>query len=176
MQKEFRVGSIIKPHGVHGEFKVFSTTEDNARFKKLKDVIIRKGDKEFNAEVVSAKASDTDVILKIKGYDTPESIEPLRRADIFVTRENAIELEEGEYFVADLLGLKVYYDKNDDGDYSTYLGELTDVLQTGANDVYVVTDESGKDILIPVIDDCIKKVDIVEEYAHVHLLPGLLDL
>ncbi len=175
MEKEFKIGAIIKPHGVHGEFKVYSTTDDNQRFKKLKTVIVRTGKEEFTAKVVSAKASDTDVILKLEGYDTPESVEKLRKAELYVTREHAVKLNKNEYFVADLIGLTVL-----DIDEGKMLGTLTDVLQTGANDVYEVTipdgESDGKKVLIPAIRECIKAVDIEAGKMEVHLLPGLLDL
>ncbi|MCR5344960.1 MAG: ribosome maturation factor RimM [Lachnospiraceae bacterium] len=171
MEKEFKIGAIIKPHGVHGEFKVYSTTDDNQRFKKLKNVIVRTAKDEFTAKVVSVKASDTDVILKIEGYDTPESIEKLRKAELFVTRDNAVKLKKDEYFVADLIGLKVT-----DTDTGNVLGTLTDVLQTGANDVYEVTMSEEKKVLIPAIKECIISVDVEAGNMEVHLLPGLLDL
>ncbi len=171
MEKEFKIGEIIKPHGVHGEFKVYSTTDDNERFKKLKNVIVRTAKDEFTAKVVSVKASDTDVILKIEGYDTPEAIEKLRKAELFVTRDNAVKLKKNEYFVADLIGLKVT-----DTDTGDELGILTDVLQTGANDVYEVTMSEEKKVLIPAIKECIRSVDIEAGNMEVHLLPGLLDL
>ncbi|MBQ1871162.1 MAG: 16S rRNA processing protein RimM [Lachnospiraceae bacterium] len=171
MEKEFKIGAIIKPHGVHGEFKVYSTTDDNQRFKKLKNVIVRTAKEEFTAKVVSVKASDTDVILKIEGYDTPESIEKLRKAELFVTRDNAVKLKKDEYFVADLIGLKVT-----DTDTGNILGTLTDVLQTGANDVYEVTMSEEKKVLIPAIKGCIISVDVEAGNMEVHLLPGLMDL
>lgn len=171
MEKEFKIGAIIKPHGVHGEFKVYSTTDDNERFKKLKNVIVRTAKDEFTAKVVSVKASDTDVIIKIEGYDTPEAIEKLRKAELFVTRDNAVKLKKNEYFVADLIGLKVT-----DIDTGDELGILTDVLQTGANDVYEVTMSEEKKVLIPAIKECIRSVDIEAGNMEVHLLPGLLDL
>ena len=171
MEKEFKIGAIIKPHGVHGEFKVYSTTDDNQRFKKLKNVIVRTAKEEFTAKVVSVKASDTDVILKIEGYDTPESIEKLRKAELFVTRDNAVKLKKDEYFVADLIGLKVT-----DTDTGNILGTLTDVLQTGANDVYEVTMSEEKKVLIPAIKECIISVDVEAGNMEVHLLPGLMDL
>lgn len=171
MEKEFKIGAIIKPHGVHGEFKVYSTTDDNQRFKKLKNVIVRTAKEEFTAKVVSVKASDTDVILKIEGYDTPESIEKLRKAELFVTRDNAVKLKKDEYFVADLIGLKVT-----DTDTGNVLGTLTDVLQTGANDVYEVTISEEKKVLIPAIKECIISVNVEAGNMEVHLLPGLMDL
>ena len=110
------------------------------------------------------------VILKFEGYDHIEDIEKYKGKDLWIRREQAVKLEEGEYFIADLIGLAV---KAEDGQS---LGRLKDVLKTGANDVYVVEMDSGKELLIPVIPDCIIKVDLDSGEVIVHLLDGLLDL
>ncbi|MBQ3968609.1 MAG: 16S rRNA processing protein RimM, partial [Lachnospiraceae bacterium] len=109
------------------------------------------------------------VILKIKEIPDRNAAELLRNAELYVDRENAIELSEGEYFIADLIGLDVYTDED------KKLGSLYDVLKTGANDVYVIKTDEGKEILIPVIEDCIKKVDLEAKRVTVHLLKGLLE-
>jgi 16S rRNA processing protein RimM len=110
------------------------------------------------------------VILKFKGIDNINDVEKYRRARLLVTRENAVPLEENEYFIADLIGLSVTTDEGEG------LGTITDVLQTGANDVYVVTTPDKKEILVPAIRDCIQSVDLEKKEMRVHLLPGLRDL
>ena len=110
------------------------------------------------------------VILKFKGYDNINDVERFRKKSLYVTRENAVKLKKNEYFIADLIGLKVTSDEGED------LGELTDVLQTGANDVYVISKEGADDILLPAIRDCVKQVDIEGGAMQVHLLDGLRDL
>jgi 16S rRNA processing protein RimM len=95
--------------------------------------------------------------------------EPLRQAKLFVTRENAVELGENEYFIADLIGLRATSDEGEE------LGTITDVLQTGANDVYVIGSEGTADLLVPAIKDCIKNVDLEQGVMTIHLLPGLKD-
>ena len=97
-------------------------------------------------------------------------VEMFRKKSLYVTRENAVKLKKNEYFIADLIGLKVISDEGED------LGELTDVLQTGANDVYVISKEGADDILLPAIKDCVKQVDIEGGTMQVHLLDGLRDL
>jgi 16S rRNA processing protein RimM len=110
------------------------------------------------------------VILKFKGIDNINDVEKYRKKSLYVTRENAVKLKRNEYFIADLIGHKVTSDEGED------LGTLTDVLQTGANDVYVISKEGVDDILVPAIRDCIQDVDIAGEQMMIHLLPGLREL
>jgi 16S rRNA processing protein RimM len=170
MEQFFRVGVITTTHGVHGEVKVFPTTDDPQRFKKLKQVILDNGKEQRELEIISVKFFKNLVILKFKGLDNINDVEKYKKADLLVTRKNAVPLKEGEYFIADLIGLKATSDEGED------LGILTDVIQTGANDVYVFSKEGMQDLLVPKIPDCIKDVNIEEGTILVHLLPGLRDL
>jgi 16S rRNA processing protein RimM len=170
MEQFFRVGAITTTHGVHGEVKVFPTTDDPQRFKKLKQVILDNGKEQRELEITSVKFFKNLVILKFKGLDNINDVEKYKKADLLVTRKNAVPLKEGEYFIADLIGLKATSDEGED------LGILTDVIQTGANDVYVFSKEGMQDLLVPKIPDCIKDVNIEEGTILVHLLPGLRDL
>jgi 16S rRNA processing protein RimM len=169
MEDLLQVGAIIKAHGVRGEVKVFPTTDDPARFKDLKTVILDTGKEKRELEITGVKFFKNLVILKFKGLDSMNEVENLRQAKLFVTRENAVELSENEYFIADLIGLGVTSDEGE------ALGEISDVLQTGANDVYVISREGRADILIPAIKECILNVDIAAGEMKVHLLPGLVD-
>ena len=164
-----QVGAITSTHGIKGEVKVFPTTDDPNRFKKLKNVILDTDKELIVLEVSGVKFFKQFVILKFKGINDINDIEKYKGKKLLVTRENAVELEEGEYFIADLIGLKVVTDEGNE------LGELTDVLQTGANDVYEVTMNNGKEVLIPAIKDCILGVDLNEGVMKVHLLKGLID-
>ena len=164
-----QVGAITSTHGIKDEVKVFPTTDDPNRFKVLKEVILDTDKELIELEIASVKFFKQFVILKFKGINDINDIEKYKGKKLLVTRENAVELEEGEYFIADLIGLKVV---TDDG---SELGELTDVLQTGANDVYEVKMNNGKDVLIPAIKDCILNVDLNERVMRVHLLKGLID-
>jgi 16S rRNA processing protein RimM len=150
--------------------KVFPTTDDVSRFKKLKQVILDDGRQQLEMKIASVKFFKNMVILKFKGIDNINDVEKYRRARLLVTRENAVPLEENEYFIADLIGLSVTTDEGEG------LGTITDVLQTGANDVYVVTTPDKKEILVPAIRDCIQSVDLEKKEMRVHLLPGLRDL
>ena len=171
MDDMLRVGVISSTHGVRGEVKVYPTTDDVNRFKKLKTVILDLGrGEQMTLNIESVKFFKNMVILKFKGYDNINDVEMFRKKSLYVTRENAVKLKKNEYFIADLIGLKVISDEGED------LGELTDVLQTGANDVYVISKEGADDILLPAIKDCVKQVDIEGGTMQVHLLDGLRDL
>ena len=171
MDDMLRVGVISSTHGVRGEVKVYPTTDDVNRFKKLKTVILDLGrGEQMTLNIESVKFFKNMVILKFKGYDNINDVEMFRKKSLYVTRENAVKLKKNEYFIADLIGLKMISDEGED------LGELTDVLQTGANDVYVISKEGADDILLPAIKDCVKQVDIEGGTMQVHLLDGLRDL
>lgn len=170
MDKLLQVGVIATTHGVRGEVKVFPTTDDVSRFQTLKQVILDTGKEKIELEISGVKFFKNMVILKFKGIDDINEVEQYRKKSLYVTRENAVELAENEYFIADLIGLAVTSDEGED------LGEVKDVLQTGANDVYVIGREDGVDILLPAIRDCVKQVDVEGGSMTVHLLPGLREL
>ena len=169
MENLLRVGVITSTHGVRGEVKVFPTTDDPQRFKKLKKVILDDGKQQRELEVASVKFFKNMVILKFKEFDNINDVEKFKQADLLVTRENAVKLKPGEYFIVDLIGLKGISDEGED------LGELTDVIQTGANDVYVFSKEGQPDLLVPKIPLCVKEISLEEGTVLVHLLPGLRD-
>lgn len=170
MEQKFQVGIFSSTHGVHGEFKVFPTTDDVKRFKQLKKVIMDTGKTSFVAEIENVKFFKQFAILKIKGYDTLNDIEPLKGSTLWVNREDAVKLQKDEYFVADLEGLTVVTDEGNT------LGVLEEVLPTGANDVYVVKNDEGREYYLPAIKECILKVDMKAEVITVHMMPGLEEL
>lgn len=169
MEDLLRVGVIANTHGIRGEVKVFPTTDEKERFKDLKKVILDMGKEQKVLEIQSVRFFKNLVILKFKGIDNINDIEMCKGKDLLVTREDAVPLEEGEYFIADLLDLDVYSDEDEK------IGVLYDVMQTGANDVYVVKTEEGKEILLPAIDECILDIDLEESRMTVHIMEGLLD-
>lgn len=169
MVEEFQIGVITQTHGIKGEVKVFPTTDDVKRFKRLEKVTIDSGKKRFEAEIESVKFFKQFVILKFKGFDTIEDIQPYKQAKLLVDREHAVRLRKDEYFVADLIGTKVVSDEG------TELGVMTDVIETGANDVYVVKNSEGEETLFPAIKDCVKEVDLENGIITLHVMDGLLD-
>ncbi len=169
MEQLLRVGVISSTHGVRGEVKVYPTTDDVNRFKKLKKVVLDTGREYIDLEISGVKFFKNMVILKFKGIDNINDIEKYKGKDLLVHREDAVALEENENYVADLIDLKVVTDAG------KVLGILTEVMETGANDVYVVETEDGQELLLPAIRDCILDVDLDEEVMTVHILPGLFD-
>lgn len=169
MEDLLQVGVIASTHGLKGEVKVFPTTDDVNRFKKLKNCILDTGKVKLDVEIESCKFFKQFAILKFKGFDDINKIEVYKKCNLYVTRENAVKLDKDEYFVGDMIGASVIDDKDQ------ILGLLTDVLSTGANDVYVVETPDKKEILIPAIKQCILSVDIEKQIIIVHLLEGLVD-
>lgn len=170
MENLLQVGVITTTHGVRGEVKVFPTTDDAARFKKLKQVILDTGKEHLALEIAGVKFFKNMVILKFKGYDNINDVETWRQRDLLITRDQAVELKEDEYFITDLIGLTVVNEEE------AVLGRVKDVLKTGANDVYVVELTGGKELLLPAIKDCILNVDLEGGRMKVHVLDGLMDL
>ena len=164
------VGIITSTHGVRGEVKVYPTTDDPRRFRRLKEVVLDTGKEKMNLEIEGVKFFKQFVILKFKGLDNINDIEKYRQKSLYVTRKNAVRLQRDEYFIADLIGLKV---QDEDG---KELGTVKDVIETGANDVYEVEMADGKSLLLPAIKQCILNVDVENGTMQVHVLEGLLDL
>ena len=170
MEQRFKVGEIANTHGIRGEVKVYPTTDDVNRFKKLKHCILDTGKEEILLEVTSCKFFKQFAILKFKEFDSINDVERYKHCGLYVEREHAVKLQKDEYYIADLIGCKVY---NED---DTLLGELKEVIETGANDVYLVNTTEGKELLIPALKECILAIDVEKAYIKVHLLDGLLDL
>ena len=170
MEDLLQVGIITSTHGVRGEVKVYPTTDDPRRFRRLKEVVLDTGREKLNLEIEGVKFFKQFVILKFKGLDNINDIEKYRQKSLYVTRKNAVRLRRDEYFIADLIGLKV---QDEDG---KELGTVKDVIETGANDVYEVEMADGKSLLLPAIKQCILNVDVENGMMQVHVLEGLLDL
>ena len=169
MEQMLRVGVITSTHGVRGEVKVFPTTDDAKRFKTLKKVILD-GREPLELSIEQVKFFKNMVILKFKGYDNINDVETWRQRDLLITRDQAVELKEDEYFITDLIGLTVVNEEE------VVLGRVKDVLETGANDVYVDELTGGKELLLPAIKDCILNVELEGGRMKVHVLDGLMDL
>lgn len=169
MEERLQVGVIASTHGVRGEVKVFPTTDDVRRFKKLKEVILDTGKENRILEIEQVKFFKQFAILKFKGIDTLEEVEKYRRKSLYVTRENAVRLSRDEYFIADLIGIQVLDETGEE------LGELEDVIETGANDVYQIKMNDGRQLLLPAIRQCVLEVDVEAGFMRIHILEGLLD-
>ena len=169
MEDILRVGVITTTHGLRGEVKVFPTTDDPKRFKKLKEVLLDTGKERRKLQVESVRFQKNLVILKFKEFNNINDVEQYKKCDLYVSRKNAVKLEENENFIVDLIGLHVVLE---DG---TEFGIMKDVLQTGANDVYILEMLDGREVLLPAIPECILDVDLDSETMTIHLMKGLLD-
>lgn len=164
-----QVGILSSTHGVRGEIKVFPTTDDVKRFKKNKEYILGTKNGTMDVRVESVKFFKQFVILKFEGIDTLDDILVYKGCSLYVNRAHAVKLQKDEYFIADLIGVEVF-DEDDN-----YIGKLTDVLETGANDVYEITTEDDKVYLFPAIKECIKKVDMDNRKITAYVMPGLME-
>jgi 16S rRNA processing protein RimM len=170
MTDRFQVGVIASTHGLQGEVNVFPTTEDPSRFKKLKKVTLhtQRGE-EIELDVVSARFFKKFVIVKFKQFNNINEVEKFRGCELTIDRSDAIKLAPGEYYCADLIGLAIVDEEGKE------LGTLTEILQTGANDVYEMTlKDSEEKIYIPAIKECVKKIDVDEKKIVIHVMEGLL--
>ena len=170
MEQYFRVGVFANTHGIRGEIKVYPTTDDVSRFRDLKEVILDTKKEPIPLEVEGVKFFKNMVILKFKGIDNINDIEKYKGCDLLVSRENAVPLEEGEFYLADIMGMPVIDEEERE------LGVIREVLQTGANDVYIIQKKRGGEILLPAIPSCILDIDFENNRTKVHLMPGLEEL
>ncbi len=169
MEDFFQVGVITATHGLKGEVKVFPTTDDPKRFKRLKEVTLDTGKERLQLEIEGVKFFKQFVILKFRGIDNINDVEKYRRASLLVARKDAVRLQKDEYFIADLMGLKV---RDEDG---AEIGVLKNVIETGANDVYVIEMGDGRELLLPAIKQCVLEVDVEAGFIRIHIMEGLLD-
>ena len=170
MDDLLKVGINTNTHGRRGEVKVFPTTDDAKRFLDLDAVILDTKTEKKTVEIETVRFFKNMVILKMKGFDHINDVEKLRKAELYVTREQAVPLGENEYFIADLIGLCAVSDEGE------ALGKVADVIQTGANDIYVIRRPETSDLLVPAIRQCVREVDLKNRSITVHLLPGLREL
>lgn len=168
MEDFFRIGVITSTHGLKGEVKVFPTTDDVNRFKKLKKCILRTPKGDIEVEKNSCKFFKNMVILSFKEFKDINEIEKYKNCELYVSREDAMPLDDDEFYIADIIGMEVWEEDKK-------LGELEDVLQTGANDVFSVRLLDGKELLIPVIKQCVLDIDYDAGRVNVKLMKGMLD-
>ena len=168
MEDLLKVGVITTTHGVRGEAKVYPTTDEPERFLELDYVLLDTGRELQKLEIKNVKFFKNLVILKFKGVDNINDIEKYKGRDLWIPREEGQELEEDEYYIADLLGMSVVLEDGQE------FGTLKDVMETGANDVYVVEDAKGEEILLPAIRECILDVDVEKNVMTIHLMKGLI--
>ena len=167
MEELLKVGTITTTHGIRGEVKVFPTT-DEGRFEELEFVYLDTGREKRRLEIEGIRYMKNLVLVKFEGLDNINDVEKYKGKDLWIPREEAQPLMENEYYVADLIGMEVLTEED------VPFGQIRDVLHTGANDVYVVIRDTGEEVLLPAIHDCVKKVDVENKKMWVHLMKGLL--
>lgn len=168
MEKYLEVGQIVNTFGIKGQVKVVPFTDDINRFDELKEIYIEKKNELKLFQIEKVNYNKNVVLLKLKGIDSIEEANVYRNCYIKIDRKDARKLPKDTYFIVDLLGLDVYTDEN------KLLGKVDDIYNTGSNDIYVVKDEMGKQILLPAIKDVLKQVDLDNGKIIVHIINGLL--
>lgn len=168
MKERLEIGQIVNTFGIKGFVKIYPYVNDLQRFDDLKTIYIKNKKQESKLEIEEVKYQKNMVLVKFKGIETIEQAEPLKNSYVEIDRKDAIPLEDGEYFIADLLGMDVYLETGEK------LGVLEDIYNTRSNDIYVVKDELGKQYLLPYIDEVIKKIDLENNKITVHLIEGLI--
>lgn len=167
MQEYLEIGQIVNTFGVKGFLKVKPFTDDIKRFEELKKIYICKKNDMKEVQIEEVKYHKNMVLLKIKDIDDMTEAEKYKNLFLKIDRKDAKKLPKDTYFIADLLGLDVFTDVGE------YLGKLDDIFSTGSNDVYVVKDEKGKQILLPNIPEVLKEIDLKNEKILIHLIKGL---
>lgn len=168
MEQLMEIGQIVNTYGIKGFLKVVPYTDDITRFEDLKSIYVETKNSLKTFIIEEVKYSKNLVLLKLKGIDDINTAEIYKNCYLKIDRKDAVELPEDSYFIIDLIGITVYTDNNKE------LGNIVDVYSTGANDIYVVKNELGKQVLIPAIGEVIKNVDIKNKKMIVHLIEGLI--
>ena len=168
MTEYFEIGQIVNTFGIKGMVKIKPLTDDINKFDKFKKIYIKKGNTKKEYQIEEVKYHKQMVLMKLKGINTPEEADLLRGSYLIINREDEEPLEEGTYYIVDLLESEVYTDED------VLLGKLEDIYNTGSNDIYVVKDELGKQVLLPAISDVIKNIDIKNKKITVHIVSGLM--
>ncbi|HIT85670.1 MAG TPA: 16S rRNA processing protein RimM [Candidatus Ornithomonoglobus intestinigallinarum] len=160
------VGKIINTHGLRGDVKVMPWTDTPEDFEDIPVVYIKRKDETEKLTVSKIKYQKNNLIVKFKEINDINEAEKYKGITLLADRDDLWELEEGVYYIADLIGLDVY-------DENGRIGVIADVLNTGANDIYDVKREGKKNLLLPVIDEVVKEVDLENGRVTVHVMEGL---
>lgn len=168
MQEYFEVGQIVNTFGIKGFLKVKPFTDEITRFEELKTLYICKKNELKKVEIEEIKYHKDMILLKIKGIEDKTQAETYKGLFLKINRKDAKKLPKNTYFIADLLGINVYTEEG------KLLGKVEDIFNTGANDIYVIKDELGKQILLPAISEVLKQIDLEKQKIIVHLIEGLI--
>lgn len=164
----YNVGKIVNTHGIRGEVRVLATTDFiNERFAKGKILYLQRDNEPLELTIESARQHKGFVLVKFAGYDDINAVQGFRDHELMVSSNDQQDLEDGQYYYHQIIGLAV---QTLDGHK---LGTIKEILSPGANDVWVVERLEKKDLLLPVIDDVIKNVDLARGVVEVELMEGL---
>ncbi|MDQ0159115.1 ribosome maturation factor RimM [Alkalibacillus salilacus] len=169
-QNYLKVGTIVNTHGVQGEVRVMSVTDFNERYEPGSRLFLEWNDQMVEVTVKSHREHKQFDLLTFEGYDTIESVEPLKQTTLYVSIEDLHELDDDEFYYFEIIGCEVYFTTGE------HLGRIKEVMQPGANDVWVVDrpEPGAKDALIPFIDEIVKDVDIENGLITIDYMEGLL--
>ena len=166
MTKYLEIGQIVNTFGIKGMVKVKPFTDDNKRFDRLEKVYIKNKEKLKEYQIEEVKYHKDMILIKFRGIENPEQANLLRNSYLMIDREEEKPLEEGTYYIVDMIGMDVYTEEGEK------LGNIEDIFNTG--DIYVVKSELGKQILLPAISDVVKNIDMENKKMVVHLISGLI--
>ncbi|AME09351.1 MULTISPECIES: ribosome maturation factor RimM [Gemella] len=166
-----KVGKIVNTHSLKGEVKVISSTDfEKRRFSKGSKLLITQGNRVIReVSVENYRNHKNSLLVKFEGIDTIEEAEKLKNMQIKIDSENIDELKENEFYFYEIIGCRVY------DEHGEKLGEISEILTPGANDVWVVKAENGKEFLIPYIEDVVKNIDVINKKIEIELMEGLID-
>ena len=168
MEQYFRIGVITTTHGLAGEVKVYPTTEDPHRFEELETCFLADRNGYRPLTIKSCRYFKNLVILGFEEIKDIDAAMPLKQKELYVDREHAIPLEEGEYYLADVIGSTVYDEEG------KKLGTLMDYMETAAQVVYKIQTEKGKEFLVPAVDEFVREVDVEAKTMKLHVIPGMI--
>ena len=162
------IGQIVNTNGLKGVVKVNPFTDDISKFEELKYIYIQLKSELKKVKIEQVRYNKNQVLLKLEGIDSIEEAEKYRNFYLKIEKKSQEELGEDTYYIVDLIGINVY-SENDE-----YLGTIEDVFPTGSNDVYVVKDNLGKQILVPAIAEVVKEVELKNKKMVIKSIPGLI--
>ena len=167
MEEYFEIGQIVNTNGLKGTLKIKPFTDNIKEFENFKSIYIKKDKELIEFEIEKVRYVKQMVLLKLKKIDDINEAEKYRNLYIYINRNALPDLEDSTFYIVDLIGCDVLTIDGED------LGKVDDVFNTGSNDIYVVKDENGKQLLIPAIKEVIKKIDITNKKIIVKLMEGL---
>lgn len=169
MYEYLQIGKIVNTHGVRGEVRLVPLTDDPSRFEELDWVYVETGSKMTKHTIKNVKYVKGAVILKLSEVDTMDAAEALRDCFVLIDRANAVKLPKDSFFICDILGSMVVDEKG------AVLGQLVDILKTGSNDVYIIKNESGKQLLLPALKSIVRAISPEQKRIAVTVPKGLFE-